>query len=178
MATSSTSCTPCSHQVSVTGSLQPSDQPLGLEDGDLMDHGNTWVEDTHGAWLTSASSSANWRGSFPTFNCCQTSFSPQMLLWLEPSCSIRSNISSEGDGEPITPREHWWRSTRWVFTLEVLILPLEGLQVLQGLLVGIPQLEELHTEGLGLLLWGLQLSLCLLHFLLPLSQHLRGTTRA
>lgn len=37
-------------------------------------------------------------------------------------------------------------------TLEVLVLPFEGLQVLERLLVGVLQLEELSAEGPGLFL--------------------------
>ena len=42
-------------------------------------------------------------------------------------------------------------------TLKVLVFPLEGLQVLQGLLIGVLELEELGAEGSCLLLGGLQL---------------------
>lgn len=79
----------------------------------------------------------------------------------------------------------WWHHTRRLSqappqplrpqrTLEVLILPLEGLQMLQRLLIGVLELEELCAEGACLLLRGLQLGLGLLILLLPLGQDLWG----
>lgn len=42
-------------------------------------------------------------------------------------------------------------------TLEVLVLPLEGLQMIQSLLVGVLQFEEVGAQATRLFLRGLQL---------------------
>ena len=53
-------------------------------------------------------------------------------------------------------------------TLEVFVLPLHGLQVIQSLLIGVFEFEELSAKRSGLFLGALQLSLRLLILLLPL----------
>lgn len=58
-------------------------------------------------------------------------------------------------------------------TLQVLVLPLQRFQVVQGLLIGILHLKELRAERASLLLGGFQLSLCLLVLLLPFCQDLK-----
>lgn len=57
-------------------------------------------------------------------------------------------------------------------TLKVLVFLLEGLQMVQGLLIGVLHLEELRAEGAAFLLGPLQLRLALLIFLLPLRNDL------
>lgn len=72
-------------------------------------------------------------------------------LWASSSCSSPSLAQS---------------------TLEVLVLPLEGLLVHGALLEGVPELEELGAEGPGLLLRGVQHHLRLLMPLPPIVQAL------
>uniref|UniRef100_A0A8C6J6B5 Uncharacterized protein n=1 Tax=Melopsittacus undulatus TaxID=13146 RepID=A0A8C6J6B5_MELUD len=143
--------------------LSPQDLPFLMLQGGLVGGMEETLRTTetggcrsHGAGLTSASSSAACSSSFSASSCFLTFSSSWMLLWLELSCSVRSEISSEGGGEPITAHGQWWGAQVGArtqgLTLKVLVLPLEGLQVLQGLLIGIPQLEELRAEGSSLLL--------------------------
>lgn len=62
-------------------------------------------------------------------------------------------------------------------TLEVLILPLDGLQMIQGLLIGVLQFKELCAQATRLPLRTFQLRLALLILLFPLSQHLGEAMR-
>ena len=59
-------------------------------------------------------------------------------------------------------------------TLEVFVLPHHALQVVQGLLVGVLQLEQLGAHGSGLPLRDLQFRLALLQLLFPVTKNLTG----
>ena len=58
-------------------------------------------------------------------------------------------------------------------TLEVLVFPFQGLQMVQSLLVGVLHLEELCAEETALFLGPLQLRLALPILLLPLRNNLK-----
>ena len=60
-------------------------------------------------------------------------------------------------------------------TLQVLVLPLQGLQLIQSLFIGVLHLEELSAERASLFLSTFQLSLALLILLLPFCQNLIRT---
>jgi len=57
-------------------------------------------------------------------------------------------------------------------TLKVFVLPLEGLQMIQGFFIGVLHLKKLCTKRTGLFLSSFQLCLAFLILLLPLGQNL------
>ena len=60
--------------------------------------------------------------------------------------------------------------------MEVLVLPLHGLQLVQRLLIGVLQLEHLCAESASLFLSSFQLCLALLVLLLPFCQDLHRSS--
>lgn len=138
-------------------------------------------------FLTSASSRADCISAFSCSSCLRIFSSSWMLFPPSPSCSVRSEISSV---ENVVVHQNLFGITDLykkiiilltklyrsinanALTLEVLVLPLHGLQMIQRLLIRVLEFEELSAERSGLFLGALQLSLRLLKLLLPLSQDL------
>ena len=128
---------------------------------------------------------------------CSSDFSPStvffpfssswMVFPVSPICSVRSEISS------VRKRVQsiyfclflvcgylatkcllvCFIDSKYVFTLQVLVLSLEGLKVVQSFFIRVLHLEHLSAQRASLFLSSLQLGLALLIFLLPLSKNLQ-----